>query len=68
MTQLERLTAYLKSLDHHQPVLLMVKMGTDGEPEWWSNQGRVMGVQMPPAGVDLLAALVTPEFGDCNKQ
>jgi hypothetical protein len=43
MTQLERLNAYLKSLDHHRPQLLMVKMGADGEPEWWSNQGYVMG-------------------------
>lgn len=48
MTQKEKFDAYLRSLDHHQPVLLMVKMGADGEPEWWNNQGRVMGVQTPP--------------------
>ena len=43
MTQTERLLAYLKSLDTRHPHIVMVKFGQDGEPEWWANQGVVMG-------------------------
>lgn len=45
MTQTERLTAYIKSLDPSHPHIIMVKPGTDGEPEWWANQGVVMGAE-----------------------
>jgi hypothetical protein len=69
MTQTERLVAYVKSLDTRHPHMIMVKLGQDGEPEWWANQGVVMGAEnlflCPACGRHGLASVVVP--GICTE-